>query len=123
MDGENPHFSPSISLITISDFLVSCTCEKVNMVRGLYVFGRLTGYSLVLVHYIGTGKSWWIKKGLVDKAVSDYQEFIVTVCLNCYHIPSTHTEFIPLMCGQPNGNVFTYCNTCSAVICNCFCMS
>ena len=25
-------------------------------------FGRLTGYSLVLVHYIGTGKLWGIKR-------------------------------------------------------------
>ena len=25
-------------------------------------FGGLTGYSLVLVHYIGTGKLWRIKK-------------------------------------------------------------
>ena len=25
-------------------------------------FGGLTGYSLVLVHYIGTGKLWWIKR-------------------------------------------------------------
>ena len=25
-------------------------------------FGRLTGYSLVLVHYIGTGKLWLIKR-------------------------------------------------------------
>ena len=25
-------------------------------------FGRLTGYSLVLVHYIGTGKLWWIER-------------------------------------------------------------
>ena len=33
--------------------------------------GRLTGCSLVLVHYIGTGKLCWIKKGLVDKAVVD----------------------------------------------------
>ena len=25
-------------------------------------FGRITGYSLVLVHYIGTGKLWQIKR-------------------------------------------------------------
>ena len=25
-------------------------------------FGGLTRYSLVLVHYIGTGKLWWIKR-------------------------------------------------------------
>ena len=25
-------------------------------------YGRLTGYSLVLVHYIGTGKLWQIKR-------------------------------------------------------------
>ena len=25
-------------------------------------FGGLTGYSLVLEHYIGTGKLWWIKR-------------------------------------------------------------
>ena len=30
----------------------------------------LTRYSLVLVHYISTGKLWWIK-GLADKAVVD----------------------------------------------------
>ena len=39
-------------------------------------FGRLTGCSLVLVHYIGTEKLWQIKRfgrlrGLADKAVAD----------------------------------------------------
>ena len=29
---------------------------------GLYEFGGLTGYSLILVHYIGTGNLWQIKR-------------------------------------------------------------
>ena len=26
------------------------------------MFGGLTGYSLVLVHYIGMGKLWWVER-------------------------------------------------------------
>ena len=36
----------------------------------IHEFGGLTGYSLVLVHYVGTGKLWWIKR-FVDKAMAD----------------------------------------------------
>ena len=36
----------------------------------IYEFGGLTGYSLVFVHYIGTGKCGGLK-GLADKEVVD----------------------------------------------------
>ena len=41
-------------------------------------FGVLTGYSLVLVHYIGTGKLWQIR------SLPDQQEF--TVQYMCVYI-------------------------------------
>ena len=34
------------------------------------MFGRLTGYSSVLVHYFGIGKFWWIRR-FANKTVVD----------------------------------------------------
>ena len=41
-------------------------CNLFQRIWWINKFGGLTGYSLVLVHYIGTGKLWCI---LVDKVV------------------------------------------------------
>ena len=48
--------------------------------RWINEFGGLTGYSLVLVQYIGTGKLQSVK-GLLAKAVGDLREFTVHIIL------------------------------------------
>ena len=47
-----------IRLLTIA----SCTAYTLYIRRMRWVneFGELTGYSLVLIHYIGTGKLWHV---------------------------------------------------------------
>ena len=38
-----------------------CMCSEYLLVRFRKICGQIPGYSLVLVHYIGTGKLWQIK--------------------------------------------------------------
>ena len=57
--------------IHVFTYICMCVCE-VNSCQSTAIhflqiwwvnkFGGLTGYSLVLVHYIGTGKLWRIKR-------------------------------------------------------------
>ena len=51
-----------------------CLCQSIAIdfqrIWWINKFGGLTGYSLVLVHYIGTGNCGGLK-GLADKAVTD----------------------------------------------------
>ena len=44
--------------------LNSCYSATIRFQRIWWIkeFGGVTGYSLVLVHYFGTGKLWWIKR-------------------------------------------------------------
>ena len=52
-------------------------------------FGGLTAYSLVLVHYIGSGKLWQIENfggylsGRLTRSTVVYN-YYVTVCVNLY---------------------------------------
>ena len=50
-------------------------------------FGGLTGYSLVLVHYIDTGKLWWIKWWWINEN-SLYQ---------CWASPIAHTQYLSVV--------------------------
>ena len=36
--------------------------QLVSKIWWINTFGGLSGYSLVLVYYIGTGKLWWINR-------------------------------------------------------------
>ena len=57
-----------IYIHTVNTRLSPVICfQRIWWING---FGRLTGYSLVLVQYIGTGKLWQIKN-LADEAVAD----------------------------------------------------
>ena len=59
-----PLYPPTLSFTTISSTVNTRQSAAICFQRiwRINKFGRLTGYSLVLVHYIGTGKLWRIKR-------------------------------------------------------------
>ena len=54
------HMLVKINIITVN------TCQSAAIpfwgIRWIDEFGIFTGYPLALVHYIGTGKLWWIER-------------------------------------------------------------
>ena len=73
-------------------------------------FGRLTGYSLILVHHIGTGKLWWINENsLYSESHALYELYhilhiihvswlkVTSKELTYVHFPCTSSEQVKLM--------------------------